>query len=153
MIILSELIKKRTIVTASPTATLDLGASLSRELTAGSHLFALTGTLGSGKTMLTKGIARGLGVTDWYYVNSPTFTLLNEYAGRLPLFHFDLYRLTTDEDLLEIGFAEYLERPGVVVVEWPAKAAALLAGRRLTAVALEIAGEQERRFTIREIIP
>ncbi|MBW1645578.1 MAG: tRNA (adenosine(37)-N6)-threonylcarbamoyltransferase complex ATPase subunit type 1 TsaE [Deltaproteobacteria bacterium] len=141
--------KKRTVRTASPEATLDVGESLSCGLEAGSHVFTLTGDLGSGKTMLTKGIARGLAVADWYYVNSPTFTLVNEYPGRLPLFHFDLYRLAAADELLEIGFEEYLERPGVIVIEWPAKAAALLAGMMVTAVNLAIIGERERLITIR----
>ena len=80
-------------------------------------MIAYTGDLGAGKTAFTRGLARGLGVTD--RVTSPTFTIVNEYeGGRLPLFHFDLYRMDSPEELFDIGWEEYLARGGVCAVEW-----------------------------------
>jgi len=103
------------VITRSPEETERYGAGLGRECAGGENLF-LSGTLGSGKTTLAKGIGRGLGVED--VITSPSFAIMNEYRGRLNLFHFDFYRLDDPremEDLLE----EYLYREdGVVVVEW-----------------------------------
>ena len=87
----------------------------------GGELLALCGPLGAGKTHFTQGLARGLGI-DPSAVTSPTFTLVNEYGGgRLPLFHFDFYRLESESEVLAIGWEEYLDEPGVVVVEWANK--------------------------------
>ena len=84
-------------------------------------LIALHGTLGCGKTAFVQGLARGLGVPPEYYITSPTFTLINEYPGRLPLFHVDLYRLEGLVDLEDIGLSEILTGDGVVAVEWAEK--------------------------------
>ena len=85
-------------------------------LTAGT-VVAFTGDLGAGKTAFTRGLARGLGVPD--RVTSPTFTIVNEYeGGRLPLFHFDMYRLGSSDELFDIGWEDYLARGGVCAVEW-----------------------------------
>ena len=93
-----------------------LGEELSRRLKAG-DVIAYSGDLGAGKTAFTRGLARGLGVTE--RVTSPTFTIVNEYlGGRLPLFHFDLYRLGSAEELFDIGWEDYLARGGVCAVEW-----------------------------------
>lgn len=93
-----------------------LGARLAERLQGG-EVIAYTGDLGAGKTAFTRGLARGLGVTD--RVTSPTFTIVNEYtSGRLPLFHFDMYRLSSSEELYEIGWEDYLARGGVCAVEW-----------------------------------
>lgn len=104
-------------ISKSPEETLTLGDQWGREARPGG-VIALTGDLGAGKTQLVKGIARGLGVTD--RVHSPTFTLVNEYeGGRLPLFHLDLYRLETREQIVGAGLEVYFDCPaGVVVVEW-----------------------------------
>ena len=126
---------------------MNFGEKLSCDLMTGSHIFALHGTLGSGKTLLTKGIARGLQVPDWYYVNSPTFTLINEYEGRLPLYHFDLYRLDNQEDLLAIGFEDYLQKPGLMVIEWPEKAGEMIFSLAFTKITLVITGEKQRKIT------
>ncbi len=102
--------------THSEQETEALGNQLGRTLKAG-QVVALFGGMGMGKTALTRGIARGLGIRD--RVTSPTFAIVNEYdEGRLPLFHFDLYRLESAEDLYEIGWEDYLRRGGVCVTEW-----------------------------------
>ena len=103
-------------VTNSEEETEALGARLAAVLTPGTG-GAFTGDLGAGKTAFTRGLARGLGVTD--RVTSPTFTIVNEYeGGRLPLFHFDMYRLASSEELFDIGWEDYLQRGGVCAVEW-----------------------------------
>ena len=103
-------------VTHSPEETEAVGARLAGTLTPGT-VIAYTGDLGAGKTAFTRGLARGLGVTE--RVTSPTFTIVNEYAGgRLPLFHFDLYRLGSSDELFDIGWEDYLSRDGVCAVEW-----------------------------------
>jgi len=104
--------------TRSEQETLALGKRLGGLLPAGA-LLLLKGDLGAGKTCLTKGIAGGLGVDDSVPITSPTYTLLNCYTGRLPLYHFDLYRLASEEELEELGFDEYFHGEGVAVVEWP----------------------------------
>ena len=103
-------------ITNSPAETENLGASLGAILPPGTIL-AYEGDLGAGKTAFTRGLARGLGCTDM--VTSPTYTIVNEYlSGRLPLFHFDMYRLASADDLWDIGWEDYLDRNGVCAVEW-----------------------------------
>jgi tRNA threonylcarbamoyladenosine biosynthesis protein TsaE len=110
--------------TTSPEATRTLGIRLGEQLNTG-DIILLDGTLGAGKTHLTQGIAKGLGITG--AVRSPTFTLINEYTeGRIPLYHIDLYRTEGNADLATIGLEEYLEGEGVVVIEWSAKGVAWL---------------------------
>lgn len=104
------------IVTHSPEETEQAGRDLAQTLHPGDVL-AMNGDLGAGKTAFVRGLARGLGYED--HVQSPTFTLVNEYfGGRLPLFHFDLYRLSDPEELYDLGFEEYPQRGGVCAVEW-----------------------------------
>ena len=101
-----------------------LGAELAVRLEPG-DVVAFTGDLGAGKTAFVRGLARGLGIPD--RVTSPTFTIVNEYeGGRLPLFHFDLYRLASSDELFEIGWEDYLRRGGVCAVEWSENAAGAL---------------------------
>ena len=103
-------------LTNSPEETERVGAALGKILEPGSIL-AYRGDLGAGKTAFTRGLARGLGYTE--PVTSPTYTIVNEYlGGRLPLFHFDMYRLASSDDLWDIGWEDYLERGGVCAVEW-----------------------------------
>ncbi len=103
-------------VTNSKLETEELGARLAARLEPGA-VVAFTGDLGAGKTAFTRGLARGLGIPD--RVTSPTFTIVNEYeGGRLPLFHFDMYRLASSEELFDIGWEDYLVRGGVCAVEW-----------------------------------
>jgi tRNA threonylcarbamoyladenosine biosynthesis protein TsaE len=106
-----------TCISGDPAETFRLGRILGGTLEEGA-IVALIGELGAGKTRLTQGIARGLGVPDAYPVTSPTFTLINEYPGRRKLVHFDAYRLTGAADLPELGCEEYFYGKGVVVVEW-----------------------------------
>ena len=103
------------IVTDSPEDTRELGAVMAKNAIPG-HVYLLVGDLGAGKTCLTQGILRGLGGNE--YARSPTFVLTAEYEGRLRLYHFDLYRLESGFELLDLGIDEYLEAGGVCVVEW-----------------------------------
>lgn len=102
--------------TESAEETESLGAQLGEKLRKG-DVVALTGDLGAGKTHFTFGIAHALHIDD--YITSPTFTIVNEYeGGQIPLFHFDAYRLGDSSELYEIGFDEYVDRQGVIVIEW-----------------------------------
>ena len=103
-------------ITNSPAETEAVGAALARVLKPGT-VIAYRGDLGAGKTAFTRGLARGLGVKE--SVTSPTYTIVNEYlGGRMPLFHFDMYRLGSEDELFDIGWEDYLEREGVCAVEW-----------------------------------
>ena len=103
-------------ITNSPEETEAVGAALGKILKSGTIL-AYRGDLGAGKTAFTRGLARGLGYCE--PVTSPTYTIVNEYlGGRLPLFHFDMYRLASSDDLWDIGWEDYLERGGICAVEW-----------------------------------
>jgi len=131
--------------TRSPEETRALGEALARRLSPG-DLVALLGDLGAGKTTFVQGLARGLGVPPEVYVTSPSFTLVNEYPGRVPLFHVDLYRLSPEETE-ELGLAEMLSR-GVMVVEWAER---LPAGfRPRFVVRFKYEGENLRRIEIEE---
>ena len=111
-------------ITNTPEETEALGARLARALEPGA-VVAFTGDPGAGKTAFVRGLARGLGVQD--RVTSPTFTIVNEYeGGRLPLFHFDLYRLGCADELFDIGWEDYLARGGVCAVEWSERMEELL---------------------------
>lgn len=103
---------------SSAEATRNLGSAIGQGAGPGT-VIALTGDLGAGKTVFVQGLARGLDVPQSVYVTSPTYTLINEYPGRLTLFHVDLYRLAGGEDLDELGLEEILFGDGVVAIEWP----------------------------------
>ena len=119
-------------ITHSPEETEKLGAALARRLQPGS-VIAYTGDLGAGKTAFTRGLAKGLGYTQ--PVTSPTYTIVNEYlGGRLPLFHFDMYRLASSDDLWDIGWEDYLERGGVCAVEWSENVSDAMVGAILVAI-------------------
>ena len=131
-------------VTTSPEETEALGAALAKSLKPNTVL-AFSGDLGAGKTAFTRGLARGLGATD--LVTSPTYTIVNEYlSGRLPLFHFDMYRLTSADDLFDIGWEDYLERGGVCAVEWSERVADAM--EEAISVCIEKTGEDSRKITI-----
>ncbi len=131
-------------ITNSPAETENLGAALGKLLPAGTVL-AYRGDLGAGKTAFTRGLARGLGCAE--LVTSPTYTIVNEYlGGRLPLFHFDMYRLRSSEDLWDIGWEDYLERGGVCAVEWSENVADAL--EDAVTITIEKLGETARRITL-----
>lgn len=108
------------IVSESSARTFDIGCSIGRRLSAG-DIVALTGELGAGKTSLTQGIASGLEVSNKYQITSPTFTLVNEYPGRLTLYHVDVYRLAGSDDMLAMGYEDFFFGKGVTVIEWAEK--------------------------------
>ncbi len=136
------------ITTSAAAETLQFGEELAAAFKDELYVVTLQGDLGAGKTLLTKGLAKGLGVPDWYYLNSPTFTLINEYRGRLPLYHLDLYRLGDADELFELGFNDYLADPGVLVIEWPEKAEDLLPSRNLIKIRIEIVDSEKRRIYV-----
>ena len=112
-------------VSHSAEETERFGEALAQELRAGDVL-AFTGSLGMGKTAFTRGLARGLGCRG--RVTSPTFTIVNEYEGKTPLFHFDMYRLGSSDELFDIGWDDYLARGGVCAVEWSERVSDALPG-------------------------
>lgn len=113
--------RKWSLRSASTTETDRFGRLLGALLPAGAVVL-LRGELGAGKTALARGVAHGLGVSDDEPVTSPSYTLMNQYRGRLELNHFDLYRLGDPDELIELGFADYLAGEGVTLVEWPERA-------------------------------
>ena len=128
----------------SPGETEAIGFALGQILTAGS-IVAYRGDLGAGKTAFTRGLARGLGYHD--SVTSPTYTIVNEYmGGRLPLFHFDMYRLRSADDLWGIGWDDYLDRGGVCAVEWSENVADAMEDAIF--ITIEKTGDESRRITI-----
>ena len=131
-------------ITNSPAETEQIGAFLAEKLHPGT-VIAYRGDLGAGKTAFTRGIAKGLGCTDC--VTSPTYTIVNEYlSGRMPLFHFDMYRLASADDLWDIGWEDYLDRGGVCAVEWSENVEEAL--ERFVLVNIEKIGDESRRITI-----
>ena len=133
------------ITTGSEEETIRTGRRFAATLQNG-DLVVLTGPLGAGKTCFIKGIALGLGVKE-EEIKSPSFTLVNEYYGSRPLFHFDLYRMKSVSELYQIGWDDYLLRDGIVVVEWGEKAEEFLPEKRVE-VAIDIISENERRLSI-----
>ncbi len=111
------------LITRSSEQTQSLGKVIGASLKKG-MVFALSGDLGSGKTTFVQGLAVGIGISKDEYITSPTFTLINEYHGRLTLIHVDLYRLDTVSDIDDIGFLDALESGGVVAIEWADKLSA-----------------------------
>ncbi len=137
---------KQVIETHSAAETFAVGERLGREAAAG-QILCLEGDLGAGKTVLAQGIAAGLGIDE--PVNSPTFTILQVYdGGRLPLYHFDAYRLEEPEELYEIGYEEYFFGQGLTVVEWPSQIAELIPE---DAVRIAIRKDPEKGFDYRQI--
>jgi tRNA threonylcarbamoyladenosine biosynthesis protein TsaE len=116
--------------TRSARETTELGKLVGRLLERGC-VVALFGELGSGKTQFIKGLAQGIRVDRRYPVSSPSFTLINEYPGRIPLFHFDLYRLNEAKNLEELGYEEYFYGDGITAVEWAERAASLMPSQHL----------------------
>ena len=141
---------KKEIVSHSAADTEKAAYEFGKTLKAGDAVL-YEGDLGAGKTTFTKGLARALGVDD--IVTSPTFALVNEYGGKIPLFHFDLYRIETFDDLYAIGFFDYLERGGIIAAEWseniPELFEELNDGKRAVySVRIEKTGDDERKILI-----
>ena len=134
------------ITTYSADETQALGTKLAKRLQPG-DVIAYFGELGAGKTALTRGIAQGLGITD--IVTSPTYTIVNEYlTGRLPLFHFDMYRLGSSDELFDIGWEDYLARGGVCAVEWSENVEDALQGAIRVTIEKDPFEADTRRITI-----
>jgi len=133
------------IVSHSAKETLEIGRRLG-ELARPGDVFLLVGRLGAGKTCLTQGIARGLGITG--YAASPSFVIVRELPGRLPLFHIDLYRLERLEEIAELGLDDYLYGQGVCVVEWADRGLSLLPAERLL-IEIGYLSESERSLRLR----
>ena len=145
---------ERTILSHSHQETQDFGAELGRQLQLG-DLLAFYGDLGTGKTCMVQGICRGLGVEDW--VNSPTFILINEYEGwrdnlTLPVYHFDLYRLTSAAELEDLGAEENFYGQGICLIEWADRATGLLPPNHRE-VLLEYVDADKRQITVRTRSP
>jgi len=133
--------------TKSAGETIALGEALGKKLLPGA-VVALNGGLGAGKTYLSKGIARGLGFPG--EVKSPTFTLINIYEGRVPVYHFDCYRLKNNADLENIGYEEYFFGKGVTLVEWAEKIAGLLPENSVY-IDIKTKGDNLREFCVKNL--
>ena len=145
----AQILLERRLVTPDPSATTSLGHALASAARAG-DLICLWGDLGAGKTHLAKAIGAGLGVTDT--IASPSFILMAEYAGRLPLFHVDLFRLADAADALAGGLIDDRQAGGVTIVEWPDRMSAALPAARVD-VLIDGAGEEPRTITVRAGTP
>ncbi len=137
------------IISASPEETLEAGQYIGKRLKRGS-IVALEGGLGAGKTQLTKGIALGLGIDE--EITSPTYTIISEYSGLLPLYHIDAYRLKGSDDFINIGAEELLYGDGVCVIEWSNIVQDVLPGDTVF-VKIEIIDRGKRNITVRGIDP
>ncbi len=135
---------KMTITTTSADETTALGERLGRLLAPG-DVVALFGDLGAGKTTLTRGIAVGLGLDA--DIHSPTFTLIHEHPGRVQLYHVDLYRLSSEQEVETLGLEEYIYSDGVTVIEWGDRMKSLLPAERLD-ITLRMTGDTDRELTL-----
>lgn len=134
----------REFVSKSAAETVGLGKKIGAFL-ASNDVVGLTGPLGAGKTTLIQGIAEGLEVKD--YVTSPTFIIINEYQGRLPFYHIDLYRLDEEAEIEDLGIEEYFNRGGVCVIEWVEKLKELKP-KNIETIEMEIISENERKICV-----
>ncbi len=135
-----------TIISTSEKETEEAGFELARRLRPG-DVVALYGGLGAGKTAFIRGMARGLGIEA--RATSPTFNIVNEYPGRIPLFHFDMYRLSGPEELFDIGWEDYLDRGGVCATEWSENVEPVFDGNAIRVHILRM-DETSRMITIEE---
>ena len=136
------------VVTKSPGETVELGVRFGAQLR-GVEVVAIYGTLGTGKTHFVKGVSAGCEVEDSLHVNSPTFALVNEYHGRVDLYHIDAYRLGSVAEFEMLGFDEFLGAGSVVLIEWADKVEAALAGMEVIEVRIEHCGGDCRRVRVR----
>ena len=137
----------------SPEETLHLGKSIGSSLISG-DIILLFGDLGAGKTRLTQGICNGLGLEKDTYIRSPTFTLINEYQGRVPIYHIDLYRIDSHEEIYSLGLEEILFNQGITIIEWAEKLRSPKNSNNLILniedrieIYIKIISESEREFT------
>ena len=137
-------------ISKSPEETIGIGERLAKRLKKG-DVVALFGDFGSGKTVLTKGIAKGLGLKDTRYVNSPSFVIIKEHRGRVPLYHFDLYRLDRPHSLDSVGYDEYFYGDGVTVIEWAERVKKELPPKHIE-VRLAVMSDSKRKIEIRKKI-
>ncbi len=135
----------------NPAATTAFGHRLGELLFPGA-VIALIGQLGAGKTFLVRAVAEGLGIADSRVVSSPTFVLIQEYNARLPIYHFDAYRLRTEREFFDLGVHEYFSGNGVCLIEWADRVKSCLPAAHLS-INLEVAGETARRAFIESIGP
>ena len=147
------------IVSNSTDETLVLGKSLGNSLVAG-DIILLFGDLGAGKTRLTQGICYGLDMKKDSYIRSPTFTLINEYPGRLPIYHIDLYRIESREEIYSLGLEEILFNQGVTIIEWAEKLRTsrnsnelMLNIQNRLEINIKITSDSKREFTFLSIFP
>ena len=131
-------------ITETERATSEIGEQLAKKLKSG-DIVALYGELGAGKTAFVRGLAHGLGIS--MRVSSPTFTIVNEYIGDTPLFHFDMYRLSSADELFEIGWEDYLVRGGICAVEWSENVAGAFPPETIY-VTIDKTGDNSRRISI-----
>jgi tRNA threonylcarbamoyladenosine biosynthesis protein TsaE len=134
------------IVSHSADETRAIGEALGKTVGCGA-VVALYGPLGSGKTCFVQGLAVGVGVDSSVSVNSPSYVIINEYPGKRPLYHLDLYRVHDEREVYELGWEDYLDKPGVIAVEWAERLGSLLP-ERYTGVTFEVTGEYERTLIV-----
>ena len=146
-------------ISHSPEETLQLGKSLGSSLIPG-DIILLNGDLGAGKTHLTQGICYGVGLDEGSYIRSPTFTLINEYHGKLPIYHIDLYRIDSLEEIYSLGLEEILFNQGITIIEWAEKLRSpknhknlLLNIQDRIEINIEIVSDSEREFTFNTFFP
>ncbi len=132
--------------TKSASETIRLGRNLGSLLLPG-DIVALVGELGTGKTQFIKGLAAGVGVGKSLYISSPTFTLINEYAGKMPFYHIDLFRLKSEKEAEELGLEEYFQGQGITAIEWADKIPSLLP-QEILWIHIRYTGEHTRSFEI-----
>lgn len=133
------------LITRNPEETVAWGEKIGKYIVSGTIL-ALSGDLGAGKTALSQGIAKGLGITE--AVVSPTFVLIQEYeGGRLPLYHMDMYRLETEREFTQLGLEDYFNSDGVIVIEWAERLGELLPADHI-AIHIEYLSDRERKITV-----
>lgn len=138
--------RTRNILSRSPEETAKIGVEIGRSISV-PGIILLRGSLGAGKTTLTRGIAQGLGLEDPGLVNSPSFTLVNIYHGACPIYHVDLYRLEGERDLYSIGMDDFLGNDGVTVIEWSERLSARM--DQATEIEIEDAGGDSRMLRVR----
>jgi tRNA threonylcarbamoyladenosine biosynthesis protein TsaE len=134
--------------TKSPSETIRIGKRIGGLLRTG-DVVALIGELGAGKTLLVKGLAEGVGADKETYISSPSFTLINEYKGRIPFYHIDLYRLSEEKEACELGLEEYFHGEGIAAIEWADRISSLLPDEFLQ-IHIHYTGTQTRSL---EIVP